>query len=108
MSTAAVANQAHALIVQELYIQKVPSIHIRSYDNQVGMPNEDAARLVKKLGFGFSSSMQLMAKIDSNHNQLISILEAGLVDGNHDGYVTDDEVRSSMRHYGIKEVSGWW
>ena len=38
----------------------------------------------------------------------ISRLEAELVDGNHDGYVTADEVRSSMRHYGIKEVSGWW
>ena len=110
LSTAAVADHAHPAVIVDgvLNIQKVASINIRSYDNQGGMSYFDAARLVKKLGFGFNASMQLMTKIDSNHNHAISRLEAELVDGNHDGYVTADEVRSSMRHYGIKEVSGWW
>ena len=81
-------------------------IDLRSYDGQGTMPRFDATQVLKSLGFTFSESNQILAKLDTNNNG-ISRLEASTIDYNHNGILTTSEIRRFMRIKGIKSAPEW-
>ena len=77
-------------------------INLKQYDAQGGMPIDEAIRIVKKLGFSFSSATQLCSRIDRNHDLLISRFEASVGDHNHDMILTIEEIGNHMTKLKIK------
>ena len=96
ISTLSLGNHEHTVIKQN------DIINLKQYDAQGGMPIAESIRIIKKLGFSFSSATQLCNRIDRNHDRLISRTEASVGDHNHDMILTIEEIGNHMTKLRIK------